>query len=477
MYSIEDKLDKNKTNKILIASSIIIAMGGFLFGYDSGVMGPSLIYVKPFFHLNSLDVAIVVAGQSLLAAVGALIAGPVSDIFGRKKLLLVDAAIYGIFALTAALSISAIMLILSRSLIGLAIGADAAVATGYISEFSPSKTRGRLAITQQLMIFAGLTAAFWAGYILSRTADWRLMFGLGVIPAVILIAFRFELPESPRWLLLKGRIPNVKKVLDKLGIHSTDEELMTESHRIIKERESIKLRNMFKEKPILRMLFVIGIFGALSDLTGINVILYYGPYIYKYIGLSGSRAILNTAISESLGGIEYIFAFILIDKWGRRGLGILGYAGMFGSFLIMILGISYFDSHLVYIASILIFVAITLFLLFFHLGPGGLVWVLRGEVIPTEYRSSGTGLISAFVYIANFSIVFAFPIWKAAYGVFSFFIFETAMTLFAVIFVIAFLPETKNISVDQMRELFSKKLSILRKSQIESAVNLEGPKK
>ena len=456
---IENKMDKNKLNKVIIISTIIISLGGFLFGYDSGVIGPSLIYVKPFFHLTPSDVAIMVAGQSLVAAFGAIIAGPISDKFGRKKLLIVDGIIYGIFAITAAFSVSAFMLVFSRSAIGFAIGADAAVATGYISEFAPAKFRGRLAITQQLMIFSGLTVAFWAGYLLSFTENWRLMFGLGIIPAIILVVMRFELPESPRWLLLKGRLLQAKKVLLSLGVSTTEQDLINESQLIKIGKKENKLIKIFKEKPIRKMLLVIGIFGALSDLTGINVILYYGPSIYKYIGLSGSRAILNTAISESLGAVEYVIAFLLIDRWGRRNLGILGYGGLFGSTLIMLLGISYFDAHALLLASIIIFSAITLFLLFFHLGPGGLVWVLRGEVIPTEFRGTGTGLISAFIYLANFAIVFAFPIWKAAYGIFSFFIFEALLSLFAVIFVALFLPETKNVSVDQMRDLFSSKKS------------------
>ena len=185
--------------KIYILIAIIGALGGFVWGYDAGIIGTTLIFVRPIFHLTTLEEAILVSGTIGFAAIGAIVAGPIVDRMGRKFLLVTDGLIYAVFAILAALSFSGLFLISTRIIIGFAIGADGAVATAYISELSPMKSRGRLAITQQLMIFSGFTAAFWAGYFLSQTGDWRWMYGLGAIPAIILFLFRLPKVFSQRW--------------------------------------------------------------------------------------------------------------------------------------------------------------------------------------------------------------------------------------------------------------------------------------
>ncbi|MGC8630673.1 MAG: sugar porter family MFS transporter [Thermoplasmata archaeon] len=453
-----EKMNVSKVNKIYILATIIAALGGFLFGYDTAIISTTLIFVEPIFHLGTAAVSFLVAGESVLAAIGALVAGPIVDKYGRKKMLIADGIMYFIFAVLTAISTTGLLLIIWRTAIGFSIGADTAIATGYISEFSPTKVRGRLAITQQLMIFSGFTAAFWAGYLLSFSANWRWMYGLGAIPAVILLALRFYLPESPRWLLIQGRVNEAKAALRRFGL-DIKEEIATP----IREKG---FRELMANKSVRTAILLVGLWLAFQQITGINIILYFGPAIYKYMGLTGPHAILNVTISESLGAIEYAISFLLIDKWGRRKLGIIGYSGLVGSLILMLVGINYFNSHIIFLAVVFIFSAMTLFLLFFHIGVGGVGWVLQGETLPTEFRGRGMGILAAVDWIANFIIIFIFPYWQAAFGLFSFFAFELALSIVAILIIALFFPETKNVPLEQMPDLFSRRLRDMRKPYV-----------
>lgn len=457
-YSYEDvtsKLDEKKSNRIYVISAMIATLGGLIWGYDAGIIGSTLVFVTPYFHLNALDVAILVSGQSIFSVIGALVAGPIADKYGRKPLLVADGAMYAVFAILSAAATTGLLLIIWRSLIGFSIGADSAIATGYVAEFAPRRSRGRLAIVQQLMIFVGFTSSFWAGYLISPSADWRLMYFLGAIPAILMVVLRFGLPESPRWLLVHGRTEEAKNVLRKLGV-IVDGSIAT-------PQRDAPFSQLFKNKAVLRALVSVGIFFAFFNTVGGNIILYYGPSIYVYLGLSGTKAIYNTAMSETLGAIAYALSFYLIDKWGRRRLVVLGYGGIAASLFIMIVGLHEFLSGILGFSVILVFLAATIFLFFAHLGIFGVGWVIQGEVFPSEFRARAGSILSADSWITNWLILFIFPIWKSLYGTYSFFVLEFFIALAAVISVYYLMPETKGRSVEKMQELFTRPYSDYRK--------------
>ena len=451
-----ERLDKSKLNKVFVIVALLTALGGFLFGYDTGVISSALPYVESYFHIShAFAEAWLVAGESLLAGVGALVAGPIVDKFGRKSLLLADGAIYFVFAILTALAASSILLIIWRSLVGFAIGADTAVATGYMAEFSPASKRGKLVITQEVMIIVGLTASFWVGYVLSFSANWRLMFGLGAVPAIVLLALRFYLPESPRWLLLQGRVNDAKKALSKFGLYVTEN---------IKTPQSEKgFRELLSNKAVRKALLIVGLWLVFQQVTGINIILYYGPTIYKAMGLTGTAAILATSIPDTLGLIVVLIALFVIDKWGRRKLGILGYGGVVGGLAIMLVGAYYYSTGVLSLAVPFIFAAMIVYILFFQMGVGGPGWVLQGESLPTEFRGRGMGILAAIDWFANFVIIFIFPYWKATLGMYSFWMLEFALSVAAVLFVYLFVPETKGVPLEKMPELYSRNLSDMRK--------------
>ncbi len=202
---------------------------------------------------------------------------------------------------------------------------------------------------------------------------------------------------------------------------------------------------------------------AFQQITGVNIILYFGPTIYTYMGLTGPRAIFVTAISESLGAIEYALSFFLIDRLGRRKLGVIGYVGIVFSFILMLIGIRYLDIHVISLAVVFVFSAMTLFLLFYHVGVGGVGWVLQGETLPTAFRGRGMGILAAVDWIANFIIIFIFPYWHTYIGLFSFFEFELGLSVVALIVLVIFFPETKGIPLEKMPDLFSRKYRDMRK--------------
>ena len=456
-----EKLDESKASWIFAVAAIITALGGFLFGYDTGVIGSALPFVEPYFHISAAAAeAWLVAGESILAAIGALVAGPIVDKYGRKSLLLADGAMYFVFAILTALATSSILLIIWRSLIGFAIGADTAVATGYIAEFSPAKVRGRLSILQQIMIVVGMTISEWIGYYLAFSANWRLMFGLGAIPAILLFAFRFLLPESPRWLLIQGREEDAKKALAKLGLHVTE--------KIKTPQRGKGFRELLSNKAVRRALLIVGLWLVFQQVTGINIILYYGPTIYEHLGWTGPKAIIPTAISDTVGLGTVMISFLLIDKWGRRKLGIFGYGGVAAALAMMLVGSYEFSIGVLSLAIPIIFAAMILFLVTFETGVGGVGWVLQGESLPTEFRGRGGGILAAIDWFANWVIIFIFPFWTARFGMYSFWVFEFILGALSLIFVVTLIPETKGVPVEKMPELFSRSFSEMRKPFISS---------
>src|SRR6201985_1210238 len=209
--------------------AVLACIGGVLFGYDTSNIGSALGFIP--YHLSSFSTGYLGAGAALGAAAGALIAGPVTDRFGRKALLIADAAIYALGAILSAVTVNAGMLLASRTLIGLAVGADSAIATSYIAEFAPRSRRGQLSIIQQWMITVGILVAYVAAVIILKAApgsadngDWRLILGLGAVPALVAVALRSHMPESPRWLMLHGRYDDTRKAFGRLGMDVTEDE-------------------------------------------------------------------------------------------------------------------------------------------------------------------------------------------------------------------------------------------------------------
>ncbi len=285
--------------------AVLACVGGFLFGYDTSNIGSALPFIP--YQLSSFATGYLVAGASLGAAAGALIAGPLTDHFGRKSLLVGDAVIYAVGAILSAVTVNAPMLLGSRTLIGLAIGADSAIATAYIAEFAPRSRRGQLSIIQQWMITVGILVSYIIALVILRVAphdaggaDWRIILGLGALPALIAVALRARMPESPRWLMAHGRFAETRKAFGLLGMDVAEDEIRQAADQLA-QRDRQQRRKSLWTPGVRRALIVVCVFFIFQQITGINVPFYYGPQLLANFFQTGKTDAVSAAVAGVAG--------------------------------------------------------------------------------------------------------------------------------------------------------------------------------
>src|SRR5215469_547737 len=459
-----EELDSRIPTNFYWYLAVLACVVGFLFGYDTANIGSALAFIP--YHLSSFWTGYLVAGASLGAGVGALIAGPLTDLFGRKTLLITDAAIYAIGALLSAFTVNVFMLLASRTLIGLAIGADSAIATAYIAEFAPRNRRGQLSIIQQWMITVGILVSYVIAVIILKAApgsagnlDWRLILGIGGIPALLAVALRSKMPESPRWLMLHGRFDDTRKAFGRLGMEVTDDEVRLAGDQL-RAAEQQRRRKTSWTAGVRRALIVVCVFFIFQQITGINVPFYYGPAILSSFFESGrnavSAAVAGVEVAAILGAVNVVatyFAFRWIDKVGRRPLAIWGYAGMTVFILFAAVGVAFLTNVP---KIVVVMVGFSFFITSFAIGVGGTGWLIQGEVFPTAVRGRAAAIAACVDWLANYALIEAFPAWHNAIGLAWVMVSFAVLCVVAVGFVSRYLPETKRLSVEQAVHVFER---------------------
>lgn len=460
-----EKLDANVPTKFIWSLTLLATLGGFLFGYDTSNIGAALQFIP--YHLNAFGTGYLVAGASLGAAAGALLAGPLTDRFGRKKLLVADALIYAIGALLSAFTWHVSILLVARTLIGLAIGADSAIATAYISEYAPAKRRGSLAMLQQWMITVGILISYVAALVILKIwphasdVDWRWFFGLGAVPAIIGLILRVEMPESPRWLIRKGKYDDAQAAFDKLGVDVSTEDVEYTAHQL--EQEDAKTERAAAKgwtPGVRRALYIVCIFFVFQQITGINVPLYYGPTLMASYFQSGSSlvdvataGIAVTTIMTIVNVVATFFAFKYIDRIGRRKLAMGGFAGMAIFAVVAAIGVGALaGTARVWVGMI----GLSLFIASFAIGVGGTGWLIQGEMFPTAVRGQAASIAATVDWVANYALIEAFPASQRAIGLDWVLVCFAVLCVVAIAFVAKFLPETKEMTVEQITEVFEK---------------------
>jgi MFS transporter, SP family, arabinose:H+ symporter len=465
--SVLDGLDSSAMSGMYWYLALLACVGGFLFGYDTAVIGSVLGFIP--YELSPFWTGYLVAGASLGAAVGALAAGPLTDRFGRKSLLMADATVYAVGALLSAFTLNAAMLITSRTLIGLAVGADSAIATAYIAEFAPKSRRGQLSIIQQWMITVGIFVSYivavlifvlWPGA--AKNVDWRVILGLGAVPAVIAIVLRSRMPESPRWLIQQGRYADTSAALSKLGMDVSEEEVRRTAGRIEEaEADRAEQRKQLWTPGVKRALVVISVFFVFQQVTGINVPFYYGPQLlgglFKNPGDTAVHAAIAGLVSAAiLGAVNVIatyFGFRWIDKMGRRPLALAGFAGMAVFMLVAAVGVAWLTGTP---KVVVVMVGFSIFIASFAMGVGGTGWLLQGEVFPTAVRGRAAATGAGVNWIANFALIEAFPVLQSSIGLPWVMVLLSGLCVLAILFVHRFLPETKELSVEEVVAVFDR---------------------
>jgi len=444
--------------------AVLACIGGFLFGYDTSNIGSALGFIP--YHLSSFATGYLVAGASLGAAAGALIAGPLTDHFGRKILLIADASIYAVGAILSAVTVDAGMLLASRTLIGLAIGADSAIATAYIAEFAPRSRRGQLSIIQQWMITVGILVSYIVAVIILKAdpggagnEDWRLILGLGGIPALVAVALRSHMPESPRWLMLHERYEDTRKAFGRLGMDVTDDEVRRAADQLYRQQRQQRGRANWT-RGVRRALIIVCLFFVFQQITGINVPFYYGPTILSGYFLSGhnavAAAVAGVEVTAILGAVNVVatyFAFRWIDKLGRRPLAIFGYLGMTVFILVGAIGVAFVTGIP---QVVIVMVGFSFFITSFAIGVGGTGWLIQGEVFPTAVRGQAAAIGACVDWLANYALIEAFPAWHTSIGLGWVMVCFAVLCIVAIGFVYKFLPETKGLSVEDAVQVYER---------------------
>jgi SP family arabinose:H+ symporter-like MFS transporter len=457
-------LDSQVTTSFYWYLAVLACIGGFLFGYDTAVIGSVLGFLP--YTLSSFVTGYLVAGASIGAAVGALAAGPFTDRFGRKSLLIADALIYAVGALLSAATVNVAILVASRTLIGLAVGADSAIATAYIAEFAPRSRRGALMIMQQWMITVGILVSYLIALLIFKVApgsatgaDWRIILGLGAIPALVALALRTRMPESPRWLMANKRYEDTQQALAKLGMDVTEKQVRDTAEELAETERALKQKTQWTP-GVKRALTVVAIFFVFQQITGINIPFYYGPTLLEGYFKSGSSdvdvAVAGLEAATILGVVNVVatfFAFRYIDRVGRRKLAIGGFVGMAVFILVAAFGVA----QLTGLPKVwVVMLGFSFFITSFAIGVGGTGWLIQGEVFPTAVRGRAAAVCASVDWMANFVIVQWFPTLNDKFGLPKVMILFAVLAILAVLFVARFLPETKGLALEDVTAVFEK---------------------
>ena len=403
----EEKYNKN----LVVVIAAIAATGGLLFGFDTGVISGAIPFFQQDFQISNSMVENITTAGLVGAVIGAMFTGRLSDIIGRKKVILIAAIIFIIGAAWSGWAPNDKILIAARLFIGLAIGISSFSVPLYIAEISPTKIRGRLVSLFQLLITIGILVSYLSDLLFANNnnlSSWRPMFYVGVIPGLILFIGMLFLPETPRWLMSKGREDESRRVLKKIE----EPGLVGASIRQMKEDiERVKSRATFREvfKPWLRTALMIAV-GIMffQQFVGINTVIYYSPKIFMIVGFEGARAGIWGAVSVGVVNVVFtVLSLFLIDKIGRRKLYFIGLSGII--FSLLALGTVFaFHTSLGDTGKWFAIVFVWIYIAFFAISLGPLGWLFISEVFPLRVRGIGSSIGSLSNWLFNGIVAFTF---------------------------------------------------------------------
>ncbi|WP_153801052.1 sugar porter family MFS transporter [Foetidibacter luteolus] len=443
-----------KLKVLLIA--VIAATGGLLFGFDTGVISGALPFLKQHWQLDDASLEWVTTTVLIGAVIGALGSGKLSDVLGRKKMIIINAVIFCAGALGCAFAWNITVLMLMRMVIGIAIGITSYVVPMYIAEIAPVRKRGALVTLNQLMITIGILVSYITDYALSddnNPASWRWMFFAGFIPAIILLVGMFFLPESPRWLISKGRWEEGKRVLQK----TEDADLVEQALQDLQKETALAAEQKGELKEILKpwlrpaLIITIGIF-FFQQFSGVNTIIYYSPIIFQMAGIvSNTGSILPAIIIGAVNVLACFVSILLLDKIGRRKLYMIGISGMVPS--LALLGCCFYfkealGASLPYFAVL----SIVCFIIFIAISLAPLGWLLISEVFPLSVRGVGMSIGSLAHWGFNAIIAFTFLKLVNTIGVSATFLSYSLICIAGIVWGYFYIPETKGKSLEDIEQ-------------------------
>ncbi len=434
--------------RFVVIAAVITAIGGMLFGYDTGVISGAILFIREAFSLSSTAQEIVVSSVLIGAVIGASISGILADRYGRRIMVIIAAAIFGIGAVFTALTPDVYALIAGRVVVGIAIGMASFIAPLYIAEVAPFNIRGALVSLNQLAITVGIVISYLVDFAFAPTGGWRWMLGLAVIPSLVLGIGMYFMPPSPRWLYSKGKIDKSRSVLERIRMTKNVDDEIKEIRASLVCEEECKWSELLD--PVIRPALIVGIgLAAFQQLTGINTVIYYAPTILLFAGLpSAAVSILATAGIGVINVIMTVVAILLIDRIGRRPLLLIGLVGMIIS--LGILGMAFAIPGLSASLGLVAVISLMLYVGSFAIGLGPVFWLMISEIYPLRIRGRamstatvvnwGTNLLVAITFLSLINII----------GTPETFWLYSAIGIIAWIFVYFLVPETKGKSLEEI---------------------------
>jgi sugar porter (SP) family MFS transporter len=438
-------LSSGSIRRHVLWGAAITALGGLLFGYDTGVISGALLFIgRDFRGLTSFDKELLTSILLIGALIGALVAGRIADRVGRRPTVLGTAAIFVAGVLLAAVSPDYGVLVAARVVIGLAVGSASMVVPLYIGEVVPPRIRGALVSFNQLAITAGILASYLTDYGLASTQNWRLMFGLAAIPAILMFTGMLFQHESPHWLVAQGREDEAREVLRRVRNEGDIEAEIAEVRELSTRRSS--LREVFN--PALRPVMMIGVMLAVfQQITGINTIIYYAPTLLSSAGLGNSAALLANVVNGAVNVLMTIVAIRLLDRVGRRPLLLGGTTGMAVGMVVVALTFAIGGSQLHGGTAYIAIAGLLLYTGSFAIGLGPVFWLLISEIYPVKIRGQAMSVATMANWGANFVVSVSFLTLLSAIGNAGTFFLFAGLSVVALTYFRRRVPETKNRSL------------------------------
>lgn len=439
----------------ILGISFISALGGYLFGFDFAVISGALPFLQKQFMLDAYWEGFATGSLALGAIAGCLIAGTVSDKWGRRPGLLLAAAVFAISSLGMAISPTRDFFIASRFSAGIGVGMASMLSPMYIAEISPAQLRGRMVAINQLTIVIGILVTNLVNYSLRNEGEaaWRWMFGLGVIPSVLFFIGTLWLPESPRWLVKAGRMKDAGKVLSRIGGDQFASSVIADIRESLKGVTRVKITSVFSPAVFPAVLLGISL-AVFQQLCGINVVFNYAPKIFESIGASPDDQLLQTVF---IGGVNLFFtlmAMLLVDKLGRKPLMLIGAGGLAVTYIVVVQLLGSGSSLVAW--SLLTAIGV------YAMSLAPVTWVLIAEIFPNKIRSMATTIAIVSLWTAYFILVFSFPALFGKLKDYTFYIYATicAVGFFFIWFKV---KETKGRSLEELEKLIGDKSGHQRK--------------
>lgn len=468
---------EEKINKVYVLGITLVAtLGGFLFGFDSGVINGTVKGLESAFNAADIGSGFNVASMLLGCAVGAFFAGRLADLYGRRSMLILSAIFFIISALGSGIATSSGEFIVYRILGGLAVGAASVMAPAYIAEIAPAKYRGALATIQQVAIIIGLFLSFLSNYQLANLSGsaenvlwwdfetWRWMFWMEIIPAAIFFVSLLFIPESPRYLVAKHQQSKAEKVLSRLYGNIVGKRKLDEiDASLSKDRHKPRFSDLYdKVKGRIKPIVWIGIgLAVFQQFVGINVVFYYGAVLWQAVGFGESDSLLINVLSGALSIVAVIVALLLVDRIGRKPLLLIGSIGMSVALALVVYAFSTGSLvadpetgnqtlQLSDAMGMLALIAANAYVVFFNGSWGPVMWVMLGEMFPNQIRGLGLAVSGLAQWGANFLVTLTFPILLGSAGLAFAYSLYTIGAIVSIFFVAKYVYETKGKELEEM---------------------------